>query len=99
MPPGPMQWPIVGSLPSLALFGRKDPVAYMKKMGDEYGGLYSLKLGDYFAVVITDYSIMKEALVKQGDVFSARPMMELIKVLQEGRESLGDHKPKLLTYP
>ena len=79
MPPGPMQWPVVGSLPSVALFGGKDFLGYLKSLGKKHGGLFTLKLGDYHTVFITDYSIMKEALVEQGDVFSNRPTMEMLR--------------------
>ncbi|ELU05557.1 hypothetical protein CAPTEDRAFT_164179 [Capitella teleta] len=73
MPPGPLQWPVVGSLPSFALIGGKNPLAYLKSLGDKYGGIFSMKLGDHFAVFISDYHIIKEALVKQGSCFSTRP--------------------------
>lgn len=81
MPPGPMQWPIVGSLPSLVLFGGKDPVPYLIELGQKYGGLFTMKLGDHFAIYISDFDIMKEALVKQVNCFSDRPSMEVAKYL------------------
>jgi hypothetical protein len=82
MPPGPLQWPILGSLPSLALFGSKDPLAYLKTLGDKYGGIFSVKLGDHFAIFISDYNIMKEALMKQGSCFSHRPSMAMERAVQ-----------------
>ncbi|ELT89059.1 hypothetical protein CAPTEDRAFT_127844 [Capitella teleta] len=81
MPPGPLQWPILGSLPSLALFGSKDPLAYLKTLGDKYGGIFSVKLGDHFAIFISDYNIMKEALMKQGSCFSHRPSTALDRAI------------------
>jgi hypothetical protein len=77
-----MQWPVVGSLPSVALFGSKDFFSYLKSLGKKHGGLFTLKLGDQAAVFITDYNIMKEALVKQGDVFSNRPTLEMTQAMR-----------------
>ena len=101
MPPGPMQWPIVGSLPSVALFGGKDFLGYLNAIGEKYGGLFTLKLGDKAAVFITDYHVMKDALVTQGDVFSGRPVLELMNlsndsgVPQEGACVLSELYPAL----
>jgi hypothetical protein len=83
MPPGPMQWPVVGSLPSVALFGSKDFLGYLKSLGKKHGRLFTLKLGDRVAVFITDYGVMKNALVKQGDVFSVRPALEMTRLFRD----------------
>jgi hypothetical protein len=90
MPPGPMQWPVVGSLPSVALFGSKDFLGYLKSLGKKHGGLFTLKLGDYQTVFITDYEVMKECLVKQGSVFSVRPEMEMSRALRDGGHKRND---------
>ncbi|ELT98148.1 hypothetical protein CAPTEDRAFT_120179, partial [Capitella teleta] len=95
MPPGPLQWPILGSLPSLALFGSKDPLAYLKTLGDKYGGIFSVKLGDHFAVFISDYNIIKEALMKQGSCFSHRPSIAMERAFRGSKPGvvLGNGRP------
>uniref|UniRef100_X2B6P7 Cytochrome P450 n=1 Tax=Capitella teleta TaxID=283909 RepID=X2B6P7_CAPTE len=50
-------------------------------MGDKYGGIFSVKLGDHFAIFISDYNIMKEALMKQGSCFSHRPSTALDRAI------------------
>ncbi|ELT93669.1 hypothetical protein CAPTEDRAFT_122144 [Capitella teleta] len=89
MPPGPMQWPIVGNLPSLAMIGKENLLDYFKKLGDKYNGLFTIKMGDHLAVCITDYSIMKEALLKQGACFSDRPSLHMMKVIQHSETIRG----------
>ena len=73
MPPGPFQWPIVGCLPQLILNGA-DPMGYLQRLGHKYNGLFSLKMGSFRAVCITDYTILREALVTQSSYFSSRPL-------------------------
>jgi cytochrome P450 len=90
MPPGPFQWPIFGSLPDMVLRGKTDPIVYLRDLAKEYGGLFTVKFGEKRIVCISDYSIMKEALVKQGDVFSTRPAMEEVrKGLRKSDAELG----------
>ena len=84
-----MQWPIVGSLPSLAVFGSKDPIGYFKELGNRHGGMFTAKLGDFVTVFITDYEIMKEALVKQGDKFSGRPRTPISSELRPSKDHRG----------
>ena len=83
MPPGPFQWPFIGCLPQM-IFHSGDILSYLKDQGQKYGGMFSLKMGNYDAVFITDFSIMKEALVNQGDCFNDRPldMYSLMKIAE-----------------
>ena len=83
MPPGPFQWPYIGCLPQ-TFFHSRDILGYLKDQGQRYGGMFSLKMGNYDAVFITDFTIMKEALVNQGDCFNDRPkdMYSDIKFLE-----------------
>ena len=72
MPPGPFQWPFVGCLPQMVL-NSKDSLGYLRALGQHYKGLFSLKLGSFHAVFISDYQTLKEAFVTQADCFSGRP--------------------------
>ena len=72
MPPGPIQWPIVGCLPQLIFHGA-DPLSYFQRLGHKYKGLFTVKMGSFRAVYISDYKILREALVTQSGCFSSRP--------------------------
>ena len=72
MPPGPFQWPFIGCLPQIALHS-KDPLGYLQGLGQHYKGLFSLKMGSFHAVYISDYETLKEAFVTQADCFTGRP--------------------------
>lgn len=69
IPPGPWGLPVVGYLPFL---GDK-PELTLAKLGKKYGNIFSLRLGYRLVVVLNDYTAIKEALIKQGNVFFVRP--------------------------
>nr|XP_026694607.1 cytochrome P450 2C41-like [Ciona intestinalis] len=68
-PPGPRGYPLVGVLPRLG----KYPERVMRKWSRKYGPVMSVRMGRNDWVSLNDYSSIKEALVKQGNVTSARP--------------------------
>lgn len=90
MPPGPTQWPLLGCLPQLALYGRKDILSYLKQLAGRYGPIFTLKFGDFRAVFISDYQLLKEAFVKQGDCFSMRPDIYSITVAHGNPKNKGN---------
>jgi len=65
IPPGPLGLPIVGYLPFLGI----RPHETFIKLGKKYGPIFSLQLGNSLAIVLNDYESIKEAFIKQGDVF------------------------------
>ncbi|XP_019646726.1 PREDICTED: cytochrome P450 2C15-like [Branchiostoma belcheri] len=71
LPPGPWSWPVVGSLPSLAWSKNLhlDFMEWQKK----YGPVTYFRMGMLDAVVLGGYDTIRQALVKQSDVFSSRP--------------------------
>ncbi|XP_070534274.1 cytochrome P450 2U1-like isoform X2 [Ptychodera flava] len=71
LPPGPLGWPMVGSLP--LLLGSEPPSAVLNRLGSKYGDVYSMNLGSCLVVVLNSYDAIKEALVGKGDFFSSRP--------------------------
>jgi hypothetical protein len=90
LPPGPFQWPVIGSLPDLVLNNASDPLEYFRHNNKKYNGLFTLKLGEKTVVCIGDLEIMKEALTKQGDVFNQRPITEFSQILgHQGPEEAG----------
>ncbi|XP_052068662.1 cytochrome P450 2B4-like [Mytilus californianus] len=71
MPPGPRLWPIAGNM--LSITGKHNLIEAFRELRRQYGDIYSLKLGSSWIVVINGHENLKDALVKQGDMFSDRP--------------------------
>ncbi|XP_030626547.1 cytochrome P450, family 2, subfamily V, polypeptide 1 isoform X2 [Chanos chanos] len=69
-PPGPPSLPLLGSAFGL---DRKQPHIHLTQMSRRYGNVFSLRLGGLNSVVVNSYSVVKEALIDQADVFSGRP--------------------------
>ncbi|XP_060063661.1 cytochrome P450 2J6-like [Ylistrum balloti] len=74
-PPGPRGYPLVGNFP-LFLSGSKTKL--FEQLRQCYGDVFSLQLGSKRMVVINGYETLKEAFVKRADVFSDRPVDDLI---------------------
>ena len=85
IPPGPtFRLPVVGNLYAVEPDMRKFLRSYRKM----YGDIYSLYFGNKLVIVIAGYERIKEAFVKNADVFSNRPKGDIIKKLSKG---LGKH--------
>ncbi|XP_030838640.1 cytochrome P450 2U1-like [Strongylocentrotus purpuratus] len=82
-PKGPPEWPIIGSLLSLA--GEHPPHQILANMAKKYGPIFSMQMGSFYAVVLSDYSLIKQAFAKSGDDFSDRPKIAMIEHLAEGK--------------
>ena len=76
LPPGPRGWLILGNLPSL---DPKAPYKTLDKIAREYGPIYSLQFGVFPVVILNNYAAVKEAFIKQGDVFEDRPRLVLFE--------------------
>ncbi|KAL8689085.1 MAG: hypothetical protein Q9218_005165, partial [Villophora microphyllina] len=70
LPPGPPTLPIIGNLHQIPKSG-----AHFKftEWAQQYGGIFSLKLGSSTAVVITDRSLVKALIDKKSAIYSNRP--------------------------
>uniref|UniRef100_A0A4W4FT47 Uncharacterized protein n=1 Tax=Electrophorus electricus TaxID=8005 RepID=A0A4W4FT47_ELEEL len=76
-PPGPTCYPFLGNIFSL-------DVSFINfSMSDNYGNIFSLRLGGTDCVVINTYTKVKEALVDQADTFSGRPPNEVFKKINK----------------
>ncbi|XP_021260983.1 cytochrome P450 2J2-like isoform X3 [Numida meleagris] len=69
-PPGPFSFPFLGNLQFLF---DKDPVATTQKFIEKYGNIFSTQVGSMSFVIINGLSLVKEALVTQGENFIDRP--------------------------
>ncbi|XP_070569823.1 steroid 17-alpha-hydroxylase/17,20 lyase-like [Ptychodera flava] len=91
MPPGPRGFPVVGSLFSLTGNMHLDFI----ELGKKYGGIFTIKLGSNLAVVLNDYELIKEALVKKPTDFAGRPQTLSGEIITEGYKDIAqsDYNP------
>ncbi|BFZ06912.1 hypothetical protein BsWGS_09951 [Bradybaena similaris] len=83
LPPSPLRpLPIFGHL----FYMSSDPRTQFKGWRKRCGDIYSLYMGRTLVVVLNGYDLIKEALVKKADAFSARPPFFLDKCI-----GLEDH--------
>ncbi|XP_076873279.1 cytochrome P450 2J2-like isoform X2 [Brachyhypopomus gauderio] len=52
-------------------------------MSDNYGNIFSLRMGGKDCIVINTYTMIKKALVDQADTFSARPPSDVFKKINK----------------
>ncbi|GAB6023707.1 hypothetical protein CHUAL_008467 [Chamberlinius hualienensis] len=74
-PPGPWGLPIVGYLPWM---GGKQPFEIFVKLGEKYGGLFSVGMGIETIVVLNDWSSIRATLVEKPKIFCGRPEIKLL---------------------
>lgn len=87
LPPGPWGLPLLGYSPFLGSM----PYITMAKLGKRYGGIFTLPLFHQKIVVLSDWTSIKEALVKQSHIFSGRPVTPIVeKCLDNADISLSD---------
>ncbi|XP_054133083.1 cytochrome P450 2H1-like isoform X2 [Melozone crissalis] len=80
-PPGPTAFPIVGNLLQINPWNLPKS---LKELSEKYGPVFTVHLGPQKVVVLYGYDVVKEALVDQGDDFSGRGTLPLIKKLFQG---------------
>ena len=91
LPPGPPALPIIGSLPFTGLLFHETFLKWRPK----YGDIASLYIGNELGVILSNYDVIKEALVKHGDRTSGRQNFdELLKSLGY-KENSGIVKPMM----
>lgn len=65
LPPGPRARPFFGLLPEF----RKDPLALLDRMFQDYGDLVTVPLGPYPFLLVSDPALIEEVLVTQNRLF------------------------------
>ncbi|GAB6019174.1 hypothetical protein CHUAL_000793 [Chamberlinius hualienensis] len=68
LPPGSAGLPIVGYLPYIS----SPPYKGFSSLEKKFGPIFHLYLGNRLVIVLNDYVAIKEAFIKQADVFAGR---------------------------
>ena len=68
--PGPKGWPLIGNFLRLATPSLHLAITDME---DRFGPIYKLKILDEHWVVISEFDLIHEVLVSEGQVYSGRP--------------------------
>ncbi|KAM3924308.1 cytochrome P450 1A1 [Leptodactylus fuscus] len=79
--PGPMPLPLIGNLLSLG----KNPHLSLTKMSETYGDVLQIQMGTKPVLVLSGLETLRQALLKQGDVFSARPDLFTFRLVGDGQ--------------
>ncbi|OWR52346.1 cytochrome P450 CYP306A1 [Danaus plexippus plexippus] len=79
LPPGPWGLPVFGYLPFL---DPEQPHLTLTKLAERYGPIYGIDMGSTYAVIISDYKLVREAFAK--DVFSGRAPLYLTHGIMRG---------------
>lgn len=70
-PPGPLGWPVIGSLHLLA--SHEVPFEAFSHLSKVYGDIFSITLGTTPCVVVNSFPLIKEVLITKGPHFGGRP--------------------------
>ncbi|XP_044135480.1 cytochrome P450 1A1 [Bufo gargarizans] len=79
--PGPTPWPLIGNLLSIG----KNPHISLSKMNETYGDVFQIQIGTKPVLVLNGLETLRQALLKQGDVFSARPDLFTFRLIGDGQ--------------
>ncbi|KAM9392226.1 cytochrome P450 1D1 [Pholidichthys leucotaenia] len=79
-PPGPTPWPLVGNLLQMG-----DQIHLsLTHLRLQYGDVFKIHLGSLTVVVLSGYSTIKQALVRQGEAFAGRPDLFTFSAVANG---------------
>ncbi|XP_056409493.1 cytochrome P450 1A1-like [Hyla sarda] len=79
--PGPMPLPLIGNLLSLG----KNPHLSLTKMSETYGDVLQIQIGTKPVLVLSGLETLRQALLKKGDVFNARPDLFTFRLVGDGQ--------------
>uniref|UniRef100_A0A6J0V8H1 Cytochrome P450 2J4-like n=1 Tax=Pogona vitticeps TaxID=103695 RepID=A0A6J0V8H1_9SAUR len=77
-PPGPLPFPLIGSLWRVGWKIRQDTLI---KLASSYGDVFTLWIGHVPLVVLTGFKTVKEGLSNDYGILSGRPVLPFFKVL------------------
>lgn len=84
-PPGPLGYPLLGSMMSMR---SGDQVKTLKKLRKEYGDIIGMQIGERFVIYLNGREVIRDAFVKHPEHFSERADMVLFT---EFLHSKGKH--------
>lgn len=79
--PGPTPLPIIGNLLELG----KRPYLSLTAMSKRYGDVFQIQIGTRPVVVLSGNETVRQALIKQGDVFAGRPDLYSFRFINDGK--------------
>ncbi|KAM4039845.1 cytochrome P450 1A1 [Anomaloglossus baeobatrachus] len=85
--PGPIPLPLIGNLLSIG----KNPHLSLTKMSEFYGDVLQIQIGTKPVLVLSGLETLHQALLKQGDVFSARPDLFTFRLVGDGQSLTFSH--------
>nr|CAD2154410.1 unnamed protein product [Meloidogyne enterolobii] len=86
LPPGPIPLPIFGNAFSM----NKSIYEQFQIWAKEYGPVYTIWIGEDPTVIVTDYEIMRDLFIKEGDVYAGRNFLaDLFKTLSAIKDDYG----------
>lgn len=80
-PPGPWGWPLLGHILTLG----KNPHLVLSQMSQLYGDVLEIRIGSTPVVVLSGLDTIKQALVRQGDIFKGRPDLYTFTLVSDGQ--------------
>ncbi|XP_008279071.1 cytochrome P450 1A1-like, partial [Stegastes partitus] len=79
-PPGPTPWPLVGNLLQMG-----DQIHLsLTCLRLQYGDVFKMRLGSLSVVVLSGYTTIRQALVRQGEAFAGRPDLFTFSAVANG---------------
>uniref|UniRef100_A0A183CKA4 Cytochrome P450 n=1 Tax=Globodera pallida TaxID=36090 RepID=A0A183CKA4_GLOPA len=87
LPPGPVPLPLIGN--GLTMRRSKCPYAPFQQWARKFGPIYTVWLGEEPVVVVTDFGLMRDMFVKDGDAYAGRHFfVELMPAFKASRGML-----------
>ncbi|XP_021364056.1 cytochrome P450 2J2-like isoform X2 [Mizuhopecten yessoensis] len=86
VPPGPQPLPFLGNID---YFKSNDQLQTFRKLRKIFGDVFSLRFGGNLFIVFNGYEALKEAFVRNGDIFSDRPKTYIMEQISRGRGISG----------
>ncbi|XP_021663038.2 cytochrome P450 CYP82D47 [Hevea brasiliensis] len=80
-------WPLIGHLHLLG--GPQPPHIVLGNMADKYGPVFTIKMGVYRALVVSNWEIAKECLTINDQAFANRPKILAVDLLAYDRAMFG----------
>ncbi|XP_054466624.1 cytochrome P450 1A1 [Anoplopoma fimbria] len=78
--PGPTPWPLVGNLLQMG-----DQIHLsLTSLRLQYGDVFQMRLGSLTVVVLSGYTTIRQALVRQGEAFAGRPDLFTFSAVANG---------------